>query len=285
LLQDIQERVEADLAIEHMMIKDELEQCISAASASILRSHRDATAEVISIIELKDTAWMEALCTMRRRLENVGETQLRTEEFYDKLHYQQQELDKMERLLEKNEKLEASVKDLHQELAALAAKSREPTLLEMTQAAGTAGNLAAGIGNMLLITTAMKMLGEVLKDFCSFTSSKDLAHLRYPHGLCNDKEYLKLPRAFQVLPSYPFETLWDCRQWVTRRDPLHSGSLEIPNQIIMILHHLIDEGSAQGRINSYFLPADGIHHDVLITDAPLYLVQPVAIWAKINMVC
>ncbi|KAE8450474.1 hypothetical protein EG329_006204 [Mollisiaceae sp. DMI_Dod_QoI] len=276
LLQDVQQRVKADLAREHLMIKDEVEQCISAASANILESHREATTEVLNIIEAKDTAWMVALSTMQRHLEDIGETQSRTQRFYTVLRSQQQELDKIKNLLEANDELEGSVKDLHQELSTLTLKSRESNLLEMTQAVGAVANLAAGLANMFLVTTVMKMLGGVQNNFCAFTSSKNLAHMNFSHGH-------GVSRTFQELPRYPFEQGWEWRGWTIGRDAALSSSLETPHQVMIMLRHLFDEGIAQGQMKNYFLPAEGIHPDVLRTDAPLYLLQHVTISGKVNM--
>lgn len=285
MLQDIQARLKADLTDEHVMIKDELSHCISETSTKILESHRDATAQVISIIDAKDTSWKEAISTMREHLYNIGEEQLRTQRFQSELRAQQRKLSEIRKLLDKVEPFESSVKDLHRELAALASKSHGSTLLEMAQAVGVAGTLIAGLGNLLLINKISKMISGVREDFHAFKSSNELTHLlNTSQSQCIAKDDPQ-SETLQELPSYPFELSsdWKYRGWAG--SPVHSGGLEIPDQIMKMFNHLFILNSPQDEVSNYFLPSDSIHHDVLRTDASLYLAQPALIWPKVNMVC
>lgn len=285
MLQDIQARLKADLTDEHAMIKDEWSHCISETSTKILESHRDATAQVISVIDAKDTAWKEAISTMWEHLYNIGEEQLRTQRFHDELRAQQSKLSKIRELLNKIEPFESSVKDLHQELAGLTSKSQGSTLLEMTQAMGAVGSLIAGLGNMFLICKVSNILGGVREDFRAFKSSNELTHLlSSSQSQCIAKGD-RQSETLQDLPDYPFELSSDWKYQGRAGSPVRNGGLEIPDQIMRMFDYFLISNTPQGEVRNYFLPSEGIHPDVLRTDASLYLAQPALIWPKVNMVC
>jgi hypothetical protein len=258
MLDDAQQRMRTDLADEYIMIQDEVDHCISEGSADILSSHRDATAQIVGIIEAKDTAWKDVVSTMRSRLENIEETQSRSLAFCEALCHQQEGLDRIEQLLKNNEQLETSMQGLYADLAALASKPKDSRLFTMTQAAGAVANVAVGVA--MFVTLAMKTVG----------------------GSRNE--------ASQEFPSYPFELSWRHPQLEQKRNWDSAWRLKTPDRVLMMLEFLTEERSPSvrsplGALKNYFLPGEGIHVDVLATDASLYLCQCVSIWPKTDMVC
>lgn len=277
MLEEVQERMRANLSDESAIIRDEMRHCISETSANILSSHCDATAQIVSIIEDRDAAWDRSLSIMRRHLENIEETQSRTQKFYKELRNQQLALDTVELLLMNNDNLANSVKELHSELAALASTPPKTTLLDMVQTAGDVTNVAITVG--IFIAVAMQTIDRVRKR----ADHQEPTH-GYSHGISDMIQF----DYFYNLPSYPFELAWKSREQDQgiRWDPAaRAWGVVVPDQILMMLDVTFGQKPASGITKNYFLPEEGIHADVLGADASLYLGQRVWLGFKSNMVC
>lgn len=66
---------------------------------------------------------------------------------------------------------------------------------------------------------------------------------------------------------------------------MSAWALDIPNQVLWILDIMSPGNLDSDDVKDYFLPAEGIHVDVLGADAHLYLGQRVWLGLASNMVC
>lgn len=276
MLEDVQERMKEDLTAEGAIIRDEMSRCTSDSSVRILSSHYDATAQIVSVIEEKDVAWKDSLSTMRQHLQNIEETHSRTQRFYEELHSQQQGLDRIEELLEHNDHLASKVNDVHEKLAALTFAPPKTALLDMTQTACAVANVAVGAG--AFIAMVLNMTGGVRK----------WGGQQPAQGYCHDSRNITWSKSLQALPSYPYELRWKdrpgevCLKWESVMFP---WALVIPDHVLWILNIMSPGNPDSGDVKSFFLPAEGIHVDVLGADTHLYLGQRVWLGLATKMVC
>ncbi len=276
MLEDVQVRMNEDLTAEAAIIRDEMSRCTSDSSVRTLSSHQDAMAQIISVIEEKDVAWKDSLSTMRQHLEHIEDTQSRTQRFYEELHVQQQGLDRIEELLVHNDHLASKMDDVHEKLAALTFTPPKTALLDMTQTACAVANVAVGAG--AFIAMVLRTTGGVRK----------WGGQQPAHGYCHDIKDLAWSKSLQGLPNYPYELRWKDRprEGSLKWDPAMSAwGLVIPDQVLSILDIMSRGNPDSGLVKNYFLPAEGIHVDVLGADAHLYLGQRVWLGLASNMVC
>jgi hypothetical protein len=142
LLDGTQSRFEAAIADERTMVKDELEHCVSESSAKIIKSHLDATARVLNLIEESDSNFKNQLLTIRDLLESMEASSESSESFHDSLEQQLRTLDGIKDLVEKNERLEQAFIALHGEISASSSERRQVTIFEIVHATRTAGENA-----------------------------------------------------------------------------------------------------------------------------------------------
>ncbi len=257
-LPQLHSRLQADIQAERLVMKEEWEDCVSDASANVMKSHLDTISEIVKVIHTKDDSTKEALSTIKHQLERFEETP-RSYLFSSALAEQSQNLKDMNRLISQSEPLQDSLKMIHQELSALTVNAPQITVLDMAQIAGTTVGVTLGVANMLLLN--MKTNG-----------------VQQQVSACESHRAIVWPERFKNI-TYPFENIYHGPQ------SLPTQFHKIPHPIPKMVQYLNDTTTfPQSPDRQFFLAADGINSEVLQTDAHLYLCALVKIRPKINKV-
>jgi hypothetical protein len=269
----IQSRLEADLAAERVMVKNEFEHCVSESSVKIIQSHLDATARVINLIEESGSIFKKQLSTIKGLLEGVPR---RSQSFPDVLEQRLRKLDDIVELVERNGRLEQALGVLHGEISASYSKPRQHTIFEMIHAAGTAAGITVGIANLVISRGRSRMArnfpytistGSVSGDVAASNGSQDMLPglASYSFELCGHRSHTDLQQQLHANGS-------------------HSEASHLHHRLSAMLYYLNNRNMFPGGKRNFFLPAQGIHPDVLSTDGPLYLGHYISICPKTNMV-
>lgn len=229
-LTDIYANLERDLGAEVTMVREELERCVSEASAGVMRSHLTATERVVKIMDAKDATTTEAISQMKNRLEDLDKSQSRTQRFHRTVREELGKLEAVENLNKTMAELEKQLREVAQELSAWSSKQRSVTVWDVAQAAGVAIGVITGVANLITLRAERSTSNCYHEGNYNHTSTVTLPerienHPSTPGGHSLDREL-----------TYSFEDPTRYYSWDLIDDLPPTGELEIPIQVRRVLY-------------------------------------------------